>query len=660
MPGDADANNVYDVVVQVSDGTRSDSQAIAVTVSDVNEYDPVIAGGDSAAVTINENVNVVTTISATDLDLTASLSFSIAGGADASKFQINEQTGVLTLINAANAESPADAGADGVYDVTVQVSDGQRTDSQAISVTVQNVNDVAPAITSAAAVSVQENSTAVVTVTAEDADGPATSFSLDGGADAGLFTIDATTGALSFVSAPDFEAPADAGADNVYDVVVRVSDGELSSSQSIAVTVSDVSEGPVIDSNGGGDAASISVAENNAFVTTVTTVAPAPAGTTRSFTLSGTDASRFSISTSGVLTFVAAPDFEAPADAGGNNVYDVVVEVADGAFTDTQAIAVSVTNVAGVTLNGTIGADTLNGTAEEDRLNGLASNDTLNGGAGNDTLDGGLGSDSMVGGLGNDTYQVEVAGDIVSELAGQGRDTVRTTLTSYTLGANVEDLTYTGTANFSGTGNAENNSITGGAGLDNLNGGIGNDTLNGGTGGDVMAGGAGDDTYYVDAAGDLVNELAQVGMDTVNTTLSAYTLGSNVENLTYIGSGNFIGTGNSWMNLMIGGAGNDTLSAANGNDRLIGGAGNDTLDGGAGNDVFVFAAGFGTDRINGFDAVAETVGAQDKLEFSGTDFGSLVIAADGLNTLVTWGADSITLANVNRADIDATDFVFNP
>ena len=564
-------------------------------------------------------------------------------------------TGAYTFTPAANYAGAVPA-------ATYTVADGHGGfDSSTLQVSITPVND-APVITAGAtAVSVAENTTSILTtIAATDVDGDTVQFSLTG-ADALRFTINAA-GELRFNSAPDFEAPADADGNNVYDVTVVASDaGGLSDTRAVAVTVTDVNEAPVITSNGGGDSAAISVAENSSAVTTVTATAPAP-GVTRVFSIvGGSDSARFTINAaSGVLSFVAAPDFEAPTDAGANNVYDVVVQVADGAFTDTQALAVTVTNVAGVTTNGTPGNDTLNGTAEEDRLNGLLGNDTLSGGAGDDTLDGGLGSDSMAGGLGNDTYQVEAAGDIVSEAAGQGRDTVRTTLTSYTLGANVEDLTYTGTSNFTGTGNAENNFITGGAGVDNLSGGTGNDTLNGGAGGDLLAGGAGDDTYYVDSAGDVVNELAQIGIDTVLTTLNSYTIGNNVENVTFIGSGNFSGTGNSFANLMIGGAGNDTLSAANGNDRLSGGAGNDTMDGGAGNDVFLFGAGFGNDRINGFDAVAETAGAQDKLDFSALDitFADLAIAMVGVDTVVSYGADSVVLANVNATQIDATDFIF--
>ena len=87
-------------------------------------------------------------------------------------------------------------------------------------------------------------------------------------------------------------------------------------------------------------------------------------------------------------------------------------------------------------------------------------------------------------------------------------------------------MTYTGSAAFTGIGNALDNTITGG---------IGNDTLNGGMGADTLIGGAGNDTYLVDNAGDVVTEAASAGTDTVKTTLGAYTLSANVENLTFTG-----------------------------------------------------------------------------------------------------------------------------
>jgi len=97
-----------------------------------------------------------------------------------------------------------------------------------------------------------------------DIDAGATlTYSITGGADAAKFTINATTGALSFVSAPDAEAPTDAGANNVYDVQVEVSDGTNADTQAIAVTVTNVNDNtPTITSNGGGATAAINVAEN--------------------------------------------------------------------------------------------------------------------------------------------------------------------------------------------------------------------------------------------------------------------------------------------------------------------------------------------------------------------------------------------------------------
>ncbi|WP_298619629.1 cadherin domain-containing protein [uncultured Zoogloea sp.] len=343
-PTDAGGNNVYDVTVQVSDGTLSSTQAIAVTVTPVNDNTPTITS--SATASVAENSTAVLTVTATDADLPAqTLSYSIFGGADAAKFSINASTGALSFLVAPNYESPTDSGGNNVYDVTVQVSDGALTSTQAIAVTVTQVNDNTPTITSSATANVAENTTAVMTVTATDADLPAQtlSYSIVGGADATKFSINASTGALSFVTAPDFEAPTDAGADNTYDVTVQVSDGTLTSTQAIAVTVTPVNDNtPAIPSS-----ATASVAENTTAVMTVTaTDADLPAQTLSYSIVGGPDAAKFAINAStGALSFVTAPDYEAPTDAGADNTYDVTVQVSDGSLTSTQAIAVTVTPV---------------------------------------------------------------------------------------------------------------------------------------------------------------------------------------------------------------------------------------------------------------------------------------------------------------------------
>ncbi|KQW78757.1 peroxidase family protein [Brevundimonas sp. Root1279] len=136
-------------------------------------------------------------------------------------------------------------------------------------------------------------------------------------------------------------------------------------------------------------------------------------------------------------------------------------------------------------LTGGAGANTLNGGAGGDTLWGLDGADILLGQLGNDTLRGGSGAaNQLQGGAGDDVYILD-ANDTVVELAGEGTDTIETSLAGRSLGANIENLTYTGAGNFAGIGNALANVITGGAGADTLTGGLGNDTLNGGGGQDL-------------------------------------------------------------------------------------------------------------------------------------------------------------------------------
>lgn len=171
-------------------------------------------------------------------------------------------------------------------------------------------------------------------------------------------------------------------------------------------------------------------------------------------------------------------------------------------------------------------ADTLGGLDGNDVLQGLGGADTLNGGAGNDTLDGGTGIDTMSGGTGNDRYIVDNSGDIVREFAGSGTDTVEASA-SYTLASHVENLTLTGSAAITGTGNTVANVLTGNAGnnvlsglggADTIDGGEGQDTLNGGAGLDRLTGGLGGDTFLF-------------------ASITSTTLGSSVDTLTDFAAG---------------------------------------------------------------------------------------------------------------------------
>jgi Ca2+-binding RTX toxin-like protein len=182
--------------------------------------------------------------------------------------------------------------------------------------------------------------------------------------------------------------------------------------------------------------------------------------------------------------------------------------------------------------------DILYGADGNDTLDGGAGNDSLYGGVGNDSLIGGAGDDTMSGGVGDDTYLVDSIGDVVAESSAEGTDTVYSSHT-YTLAANVENLTLTGTAAINGTGNAfanvlggnaAANNLLGGEGADKLFGDLGNDTLDGGSGVDSLLGGGGDDSYFVDNSLDVVVEAQEAGIDTVNAAAS-YILSENLEKL---------------------------------------------------------------------------------------------------------------------------------
>ena len=246
------------------------------------------------------------------------------------------------------------------------------------------------------------------------------------------------------------------------------------------------------------------------------------------------------------------------------NAGDVVTEAAS-AGTDRVDSSVTTTlsaNVENLTLTGTTA---VNGTGNtlNNVLTGNSAANVLTGGVGNDTLNGGAGIDTLIGGIGNDIYVVDVAGDIVTELAAEGTDTIQSAIT-WTLGTNVENLTLTGTAVVNGTGNTLNNIITGNSAANVLNGGAGNDTLNGGAGADALVGGLGNDTYVVDAAGDVITEVAGEGTDSVQSSIT-HILGASLENLTLTGTAAINGTGNATNNNLTGNSASNVLTGGAGN-----------------------------------------------------------------------------------------------
>ncbi len=336
----------------------------------------------------------------------------------------------------------------------------------------------------------------------------------------------------------------------------------------------------------------------------------------------------------------------------GNDIFVVstnsTVEEAANEGNDTVQSSISYTlgaNVENLTLTGSSAIDGLgnsldniiDGNNSSNVLRGMPGTDTLNGHGGDDMIFGGRGADTMNGGVGNDTFSVEDAGDVVIEATGEGTDRVTSTV-SYTLAANVENLTLTGSSAIDGLGNSLDNIIDGNSasnvlrgmpGTDTLNGHGGNDMIFGGLGADTMNGGPGNDTFSVDDAGDVVIEATGEGIDRVTSTVS-HTLAANVENLELTGTATISGTGNALSNVIVGNRAANTLIGGSGNDSLIGGLGADTLVGGIGNDVYY------VDSVG--DIVTEAFGEGNDLVKSSVDY----VLGDNVERLSLAGSGDIS------------------
>ncbi len=345
-PADVGANNVYDIVVTVSDGTRSTSQNLSIIVGNVLESAPLITS--PGAISVNENVapsSAIYKVSGSDLE-GAALTYALSGGADKGLFTIDATTGDVRFLSAPDYENPADANRDRIYEIEVAVSNGVFTTKKTVAITLIDL-DEAPAIISSTTVSVAENvspSSTVYKVAGVDPEGRSLAYAISGGPDKDLFAIDAGNGNVSFKKAPDFEARADADANNIYQIEVQASDGALVTKQLVSITVTDVNEAPSITSP-----TKVFLNANDVVVsTTVYTVTgrDPDAGATLTYAISGGDDSAlFDINAStGVVTFKTAPDFNAPQDSGKDNVYDLRVRISDGRIVADQYVAITLTN----------------------------------------------------------------------------------------------------------------------------------------------------------------------------------------------------------------------------------------------------------------------------------------------------------------------------
>ncbi|MBO9695139.1 MAG: M10 family metallopeptidase C-terminal domain-containing protein [Sphingopyxis sp.] len=321
-------------------------------------------------------------------------------------------------------------------------------------------------------------------------------------------------------------------------------------------------------------------------------------------------------------------------------------------------------------------------------------------------------ADTLLDTAGDDIFLVDDIGDRITEPAGAGFDRVETTLGSYTLAGDVEQLIRRGAVNFSGNGNALANAVIGGAGNDALGGLGGNDDIAGNSGDDILSGGNGEDMLLGQSGSDML--IGGWQSDTLAGGTGADRLVGDQEWLNSQGANdrldggddadlligdatNIYGSGKGGSDRLTGGAGNDiligdgdvmtdsakggadTLEGGDGNDwlygdgrestaavaggadrlyggdgpdHLIGGGGNDLLSGGAGADWFVFAPGSGADEITDF------VSGADHIDLSAFDIAfeqlGFTTSVDGVR--ITMGTDNIFVRGAQGFSPD--DFVF--
>jgi Ca2+-binding RTX toxin-like protein len=426
---------------------------------------------------------------------------------------------------------------------------------------------------------------------------------------------------------------------------------------------------------------------------------------TNNLSLTGADANYFEIFNNGLYVKAGTVlDFETKI----NYVVNVAVDDVTVGNTPDASVSFNLTLTDVIeAINGTNGSNNITGTPGNDLINGLSGNDTIHGGAGNDSIDGGVGQDDLYGDSGNDTISGGDGADNIyggigedSLIGGTGNDYLSGEAGDDTLaGGNGLDDLYGGDGADQLYGEAGDDYLDGGTGHDYLDSGIGddelyggdgndtligsngydilhgqtgddsldggsqddelygedgNDTLIGGVGRDTLTGGAGNDLYFVDNIDDLVVEITNGGLDTVNSSVGI-TLTNNVENLVLAGLTSINGTGNGFDNTITGNNGNNLLLGLNGNDILNGGDGNDTLDGssgidnlfgGAGNDTFILSK-TSADNIGDF-------GGGDKLQISASAFGG------GLKANVALLATQLRVgANTTTANSAAQRFIFN-
>lgn len=634
-----------DIVPDVADGTDFGSADIAgamvartFTITNTGDTSLDLSAGVSITGT-NASDFTVTSVPATSVAAAGNTTFQITFDPSAT----GTRTATISIVNNDANENP--------YDFSIL---GLGTSTP----------NTLPDITSANTVSVAEGTTTVLTVTATDPEAPPQdlTFTVVGGADQDDFDINAVTGALTFSAVPDFEAPADANMDNIYDVMVEVSDGVGMVTQTITVTVSNALEGAITTTlpTGGGNFTVLLNGANLEIVNGATTVLSTTLGDSASIVITGQGAGENVTIDASLTAFPGVLTFNG---AGGNDLLNSTAVAFDVIFNGG-------TNAD--TFMGGSGNDTINGAGGDDSLDGGAGDDLINGGSGNDTVNAGAGNDSVRGESGNDVLNGDDGNDLLN--GNGGRDTIR--------------------------GGNDNDRLLGGSGRDNLNGEAGNDSVNGQGGrGDIVNGGDGEDSL-VGGPGDIVQDQpttgggggttggtvvlnvilpsnggtytlqlasGQVQLLQGTTVISDQALGTatrlliqgntNADRVTLDASlAAFTGTyefrGSAGRDLLDssaisnpvefnGGGGNDTFVGGSGADIVFAGSGKDSISSGGGDDTINAAsgddtidAGDGNDSVIGGGGRDSIIGGAGNDHLNGNSGRDTIVGGDGNDTLL--------------------------
>jgi len=631
MPN-ANFNGIDTITVSLRDsyGTTS-TLKVSAMVNPVN--DAPVANNDSFSILEDTPTKLYVLANDKDIeDVLFASSITNLTGASHGTLVINSNDGSITYTPTANYYGQDN------FQYTITDSSGLTSNIAAVAININSVND-APAVTNIIA---DQNATEA---TAFNFVVPANAFTDIDAGDTLTYTATLDNGSplpgwLSFNAATrTFSGtPLNTNVGTINIKVIATDGSNASASDIFAITVAGSGAGGVLFSTAGNDilTGTASLTDTVSYVAATAPVTVSLAITTQQNTigagldtitnvenLTGSNFNDTLTGNTGANVLDGGLGADQLTGGTGNDTYivdntgDVITETSTGGI-DTVATDINLAGLASYVENLILlGSSALNGIG-----NTLAN--TLTGNSADNLLDGGAGSDTLKGGFGNDSYVVQIATDVIVENAGEGTDSVSSSVT-HTLSANVENLTLTGALAIDGTGNGLANVMTGNSAANILDGGAGNDTINGGAGADTMIGGLGNDNYTVDNIGDAITENLSEGTDIVNSSVT-YTLAANVENLTLTGTLAIDGTGNNLANVMTGNSAANILDGGAGNDTINGGLGNNTLTGGTGLDIFKLTTAGHVDTITDFVVVDDTIHLENAVYTALTTTGTLAVS----------------------------------